>query len=242
MLRQLLLAALACVACSAPAAANIYNVRSMNARPPTYGSGWRSQSVAPFPYEVTHSTGWTEFSSGPVLTRGYLIFDLKNEAYYLPKHRAVATAQLIVSRVGLESPDETEILGLFDVTTPAAAVGAVFVVDSAIFEDLGSGTLYASTEISRTDDYIEIDLNAKAIDDISRSRNGFFTVGLSLLSASNEYRGNERLFKSSVAATLRFVTGPAVPEPATLAIAATGAFALTAIRRSGCKPRRRLHL
>jgi hypothetical protein len=199
------------LALSTPAEANNFAARTLGPGSPINGRGWRSHSVAPDVHDRTLSTGWGRtFNGSPVFTRGYLIFDLKNVGRIIPKNYAVDTAELQFKPLAYESPDTMETLGIFDVTTPAAAVGAKFVVDPAIFDDLGTGALYASADIAATNSGgISVNLNATAIRDITRCLGDLFAVGLSLITARPDYIANERLFSAVGGATLRLrIAGP----------------------------------
>jgi hypothetical protein len=141
---------------------------------------------------------------------------------------------------GYVSPDPTETLDIYDVTTAAASVtdGTAGV---AGFGDLGSGTLYGSRIVSAADNgtVVEITLNAAALADLNAA-GGLFVLGAALGSLSGV--ADQYVFGFSMAPfvddhTRQLVLDVAtVPEPSTIALFAVGAGLIAARRRSA--PRR----
>jgi hypothetical protein len=213
---------------SSPAEANILRLQLLHGGPGAPGFGWRSDSVVKPIYSIGYTTGWTTLDGKPILTRGFLIFDLKQ---FVQKNYVAVGAELEFRRISYMSPDPFEILGLFNVTTPVASLYGKGDIDPAIFSDLGSGAQYASVNISSGDpDRITIPLNANAIQDIRFNRGGVMSIGLSLLSASSSYAANESLFGSSSAPELRILIAR-VPEPTAVRLAISGFFGIRLLRR-----------
>jgi hypothetical protein len=144
---------------------------------------------------------------------------------------------------GYVSPDPTETLQLYDVTTAAAdLIGNTAGVSG--FTDLGSGTLYGTTVVSATDNgqVVEIPLNAAAVAAL-RSATGQFAIGGALSTISGT--ADQYVFGFSTAAFVSqdvrelVLDVAAVPEPSTIVAAAAGILLLAALRsRSPASVRR----
>jgi Tol biopolymer transport system component len=112
--------------------------------------------------------------------RNFFTFDLSSLT------GQVISARLEITRFGYGSPDPSETLGLFDVSTDARTLNNNVGVSAAIFEDLGTGTSYGTVEVSRSGepaDVLSVPLNAAAVADINAAAGGFFSIGGRLLSA-----------------------------------------------------------
>ena len=133
---------------------------------------------------------------------------------------------------GYVSPDPTETFVLYDVSTPIASLSASSAAGPAgvaIFDDLGTGTIFGQRVMSATDNgtTISLGLNADGLAALNAARGGLFALGGALTSLGSF--GDEYVFGFSVALDnpdvrqLEFRTRPAVPEPATLALLGIGA-------------------
>jgi hypothetical protein len=113
--------------------------------------------------------------SGTTLFNDYFVFNLSGVT------QTITGAQLRLSEAsnGYNSPDPTETYSLFDVSTSIAALEATGSGQTAIFNDLGTGTTFGSRDISATDrnTVVTIGLNAAAIAALNATRGGQFALG-----------------------------------------------------------------
>lgn len=144
----------------------------------------------------------------------------------------VISARLELQRYDYLSPDPSETLGLFAVSTDAATLNNNNGTSSAIFNDLGTGTSYGSFVVSSVGSFTDIlsfNLNAAAIADINAGAGGFFSIGGALLSLSGG-TNDEYVFGFSheAGAVPRLVIetrSQSVPEPSSiLGLVALSAF------------------
>jgi hypothetical protein len=159
----------------------------------------------------------------------------------------VTGATLTVVNSGFyTSGDASETLGLFDVSTAAAALNANIGTSAAIFNDLGSGSSYGSFAVPSysTDTPLSFALNGAGLANITSGAGGFFSIGGALLSLDNHFNpsGFEAIFVGTeqlppfVPATLTLDVEPAastVPEPGSLTLLVAGLTALRLRRRRG---------
>lgn len=135
--------------------------------------GWWSDSIAQDPGNDNYLSGF----SNQVTHRGFFTFDLTNIS------GVVNSATISIRLGGQDSQDLIETIGLFDVSTSASLLNTKGQVDITIFNDLGTGTLYGSTDItigSPMSTILQITLNQSALTDINAQLGGFFSIGSSL--------------------------------------------------------------
>jgi hypothetical protein len=113
--------------------------------------------------------------AGP-MHRSYFIFPLDSVA------DPVVTAVLRLEVVNYQSSLTSDDLELFDVTTDPATLEQSGTGQTAIFDDLGSGTSYSILPVGPGDvgQILEIPLPASALADINAQLGGSFSVGLVL--------------------------------------------------------------
>ncbi len=137
------------------------------------------------------------------------------------------------------SPDPTETLNFYDVTTPAADITGNL-AGIAGFNDLGSGTLFGTRTVSSADSgqLLSISLNTSAITALNGGT-GLFVIGGALGTISGP--ADQYVFGFSMASFVDNHTRQlvlevsAVPEPSTAGFAAIGIVliaAATVIRRA----------
>lgn len=137
----------------------------------------------------------------------------------------IGGAQLLLpvpttNSAGYVSPDATETLGIFEVSTSYWSVvtshnsGAE---GQAIFSDLGSGTSYGSAVASEASEgtSLIVDLNSAAVNDLNGRSSGEFVFGGTIMTLGSP--GKEQLFGWTVGSHVPQLRLSPTPEPSTLA-------------------------
>jgi hypothetical protein len=193
--------------------------------------GWWSATLA-------NSTGNTNYLTGEIgadLLRSFFTFDLSTLDL---SDQTLVSATLQVARYGYKSPDATETVEFFDVSTPAEVLNDNTGVSADIFADLGSGTSYGSFVVpayaSSDSELLAFSLNGAALAAITTNAGGFFSIGGSLESFNSV--DDERIFSGSIGenSTQQLVleTRPiAVPEARPLCLVAVGVIGAIARRQ-----------
>jgi len=160
--------------------------------------------------------------SPPGEYRAYVSFSLAG----ISDPVTAATLRLSMPNGGYISPDATEGVGVFDVSTNLALLtsgsGGV-----GAFADLGTGLQLGSTTVSSSSNGTNIDftLNLNGINYINAGLGNSIAVGLAGTTLSFSSSATEVFFNNSGAAGLNrqllLVTSP-IPEPATALVMAVG--------------------
>jgi hypothetical protein len=151
-----------------------------------------------------------------------------------------ATLRIFNPNGGYSSPDLSETLGFFDVSTSIAALLATGAGQVAIYNDLGTGVSYGSRSVSAADNntFVSQSLNASAIAAIQSALGGSFAVG-GALTTLNQPANVEGifLFSNGQANQLVLEVTDVVPEPTSVILLATGliACAQRRIRRQAAR-------
>ena len=192
-------------------------------QPGTSNQGWWSNSSSNF--NSTNISTIIGTASPTGTHRAYL-------TYYLPQlSQQVVSATLFYNRRGasLSTNEEFETVGFFDVTTDPILLNTQLGPSFSVYNDLGSGDSYGQFVIPGTgpsDATLSFALSSAAVADISTAGEGYFSIGVSLL--SND--GNDALFGSfgpQPTLILQFV-----PEPGTGMLLAFGTMlALSPLRQ-----------
>jgi hypothetical protein len=191
----------------------------------------------------THNPGIENYLTGLFNEeehRSFFVFDLSSIAGTIE----AATLRLFNPEVsatlhGYVSPDPTETLNIYDVSTPAADI-TLNAAGVEGFDDLGSGILYGSTTVSAADNgtVVEIALGGAAIADLNAA------TGLLLLGGALDTIGgtsDQYVFGFSMAGFVADHTRQlvldvsSVAEPSSLSL-----IVLSLLLSAACAGRRRL--
>jgi hypothetical protein len=189
-------------------------------------AGTRIDSGSPF--FGSYSLGWFPGGDPINVSRNFFVFDLSGVVGPITS----ATLRLENPASGYVSSDAAETFGVFDVTSPIAAVITPF-SDSAVYTDLGTGTQYGSINVgaSANGTIIEIPLNALAVTFLNGA-SGEIALGGALTTLALG-PSNELLFwgsSNNLTRELVLETNP-VPEPATRLLLAASIAVLALLHR-----------
>jgi PEP-CTERM motif len=204
--------------------------------------GWWSNISNNFDSNDNYITGFTNFGiitfGGPTEWRSFFTFDLSTLDL---TGQVLLSATLEVVRSLYDSSDPTETIAFFDVSTNAATLNNNFGMNTAIFNDLGSGATYGSFVVpaysESSTEALAFLLNTAALADIASAAGGFFSIGGALQSFSNDGRPQaEALFGFSMGTTqsltLEVAPATAVPEPGSFFLFGAGAAVVVATAQS----------
>jgi len=140
--------------------------------------GWWDETGYHTSFSIATVVGY--YSSTQYMYNSYFVFDLSG-----------ITGDKTGARLRLElqlytSGDLSETFSVYDVSTDAATLKADDTGQTAIFNDLQTGEVYGTFEVTAGDvgTIIEIPLSAEALSDINTAAGGFFAVGIHLESYS----------------------------------------------------------
>jgi len=175
--------------------------------------GWWSNTWANIDDNDDYTTG-IFFDSDH---RSFFTFDLSSLS--LP----VISATLELTRFNYVSYEDSETLGLFDISTDAVTLNNNVGTSESIYDDLGSGISYGEFEILREGtDVLSFELNAAAIGDINAAKGGWFSIGGALLSGSVSQLETQYFFGYSHDGGVQRLVLEVVPEPATFVLLGLG--------------------
>lgn len=163
-------------------------------------------------------------SSDGIEHRGYLTF------YLGSVDRPVISAKLLIARGPQDSPLQSAALGIFDVSTPPRTLNRQGGINNAVFEDIGTGNLYASGVVPRSGEanFIEFDLNSTAVKDINFADDAYFSVGMAVLDFNaTQYPW---LFRASGYQS-NYLQLTLIPEPNSVGVGNLALLSFAAIRR-----------
>lgn len=163
----------------------------------------------------------------PTTFRTFFTFDLSGVV------GSVTAAELRMFNGAVLTPDATETISLYDVSTSASQLIST-TVTSEIFADLGTGVQYGgNAEFSNTvaTTIRAFSLNSAALSAINANRGSKFSMGASMETLASSPVNNEVAYaasSSSENATLRLTI---VPEPTVFAIGLPALMGVTMLRR-----------
>jgi hypothetical protein len=192
-------------------------------------SGWYNDTGGHNPVLENYLTGrLRQSATESVVDRSFFVFDLSGVSGQV----TAATLNLYNPDIsaflkGYVSPDPTETLAIFDVTTPVATLTAGGTGLVGIFNDLGSGTQFGTIVVSAADNgqTVSIVFNAAGIAAINAALGSTIAFGgaLTTLGAGT---ADEYVFGFSTASfaggDVRRLDLTVVPEPGLAALPAVG--------------------
>jgi hypothetical protein len=196
--------------------------------PQTKNQGWFSDKGPDFVTNENYFAGYLKTAANPPTTvHGFFTFDPSAIT------GVVTSARLDVQLSSSKSPDATETVGFFDVDTNAELLNRKQ-FDLGIFEDLGTGNLYATKDVaigSPFNTILQVPLNTTGVADINSHVGGYFLIGTSLITLSS--RGvDEFVFGSSqIPPNEVLLTLEVIPEPSTFAMLAIGSLGICLHRK-----------
>jgi hypothetical protein len=172
---------------------------------------------------------------GTRIYRNFFAFDLSG-VVLAPRER-VTSASLVLNTFHVSAPSGIETVAFFDVTTPLASLLAGGSSQTAIYDDLGTGVIYALQTYRNVDLFTtkNILLNVDAISAIQNSVGSRFAIGGADISLDSDSRFPEHVFASSNAepSIQRLDLIIQIPEPPAFVLAATCLSPLSLIQRRG---------
>jgi hypothetical protein len=215
----------------ATAALIIFNTSDNQLLPGVDNQGWWSATLANVSTNATYFTG--ESATGALL-RSFFTFDLSSLDL---ANEAVTAVTLELARFAYDSEDESETIAFFDVSTDATTLNNNAGTSAAIFDDLGSGTMYGTFVVPAytfsSAQTLSFPLNDNATAAVAAAAGGFFSIGAALTSITRGGGENEALFGSSSSVGIQRLiveTTAVVPEPTSMGLAIT-AMAGLALRK-----------
>lgn len=156
-----------------------------------FNQGWWSTEMGHDTDGYANTNVATGFSEYYGVTRSFFTFHLGRAK------RTITSATLRLPRGCATSNDASEIVKLWDVTTPALGLNQGSAALEPTFRDIGGGTEYGQTTVSTAPGgsaIVSIKLNSKAVAALNQARGtGYFSIGAAVMTL-NKRSGDEQVF------------------------------------------------
>jgi hypothetical protein len=163
-------------------------------------------------------------------------------AFDVPSGETILGASLLVPALGYLSIRPNENVVLYDVSMPVSTLTATQTSATSIFDDLGSGDIFAVKSVTAADDntFVTFSLNSSAVASLVAAMGASWAIGGAITPLLLPAGSDELVFASSVSVGAELVL-QIVPEPPAIALAAIGALGLANVANRSRRVRRRRH-
>jgi hypothetical protein len=223
-LSSLMAAAVSLAGVAATAGTVTYSTAQSQFLTGTNNQGWYANGFAASDANDNYATG--KFGTSEL--RSFYSFDLSGLS-------GDVTGATLRIRRGYQPASATAQLNLWDVTTEASVLNKNNIIDTTIFNDLGTGFSYGAFALGSgaESEVLLYELNAAALADIMTA-GGFFSIGASLATLTPEYAfgsSQGRAVFLDITTSDAVVPTSNVPEPTSIALLSLGLLGVTAARR-----------
>ena len=185
--------------------------------------GWWDSTGAHTASNTNYGTG---DNASNVDHRSFFVFDLSGVS------GTITSATLRIFSAFYGSPDPTETLSIFDVSTPIPTLIANGTGQVGIYDDLGSGTLLGSTSVSPANNNanVSITLNSATLTALQAGLGSNFAFGGAITTLSRPGLTEGVFFFTTNLTGTRQLIVETVPEPTSLLLLASGLAAIAMVR------------
>jgi hypothetical protein len=182
-----------------------------------------STATGNYASDGSHSAASANYAVGQ--TGGTVYHDFF--AFDVPHVDSILGASLLVPALGYLSIRPNENVVLYDVSTPLSTLTATQTSATPIFDDLGSGDIFAVKSVTAADDntFVTFSLNSGAVASLVAAIGTSWAIGGAITPMLLPAGSDELVFASSVSVGAKLVL-QVVPEPPAIALAAIGALGL----------------
>jgi hypothetical protein len=180
-----------------------------------------STATGTYTADGSHSAASANYAVGRTGGVGYHDFF----AFDLPHTDTILGASLVVSMQGYLSIRPSEDVVLYDVSTPISALTASQTSAIGIFDDLGSGDIFAVKSVTAADTSVTFSLNSTALASLVAAMGTSWAIGGAITPLLLPAGSDELVFASSGSVPAELVL-QVVPEPAAMTLAMIGVVGL----------------